>query len=74
MNTAELVEVVRSGKVDDRVLAELVRAMWDFDPYGIMNEYFGLPDEEVQANVERDILYAVENCPEELIDILEANV
>ena len=72
MSKEELIKAVNAGEIDDKTLSELVSFMWDFDPYGIMNEYFGLSDDARQTAIEQEILYVVRTEPKILIEMLEA--
>ena len=64
-------EMINTNSITDEVLDELVKVMWDYDPYGIMDEYFDMDEEERTEALKKEILYVAENEKEQLIDIIK---
>lgn len=79
MTIPEMITEVKGGVITDELINALVEFMWDYDPYGILDEYGHLDDEGVREQLAEevryrltedvnlmldDLEYAVENCGE----------
>jgi len=62
MTIPEMITAVEENNITDELIDALVAFMWDFDPYGIMNEFGGaIEDDGVRDKVVGEINYALEN-------------
>lgn len=71
LDLSRTVEMINTNSITDEVLDELVKVMWDYDPYGIMDEYFDMDEEERTEAIKKELLFEVENEKEQLIDIIK---
>ena len=70
MDKQKLIQAVRTNDITDEILTALVSIVKNFDPFAIRDEYLGLSDKEVTRRLKEDILQAVRDCPDDLINII----
>lgn len=68
---SDMLAKVRAGDVSDRLLDALADFCYDFDPYGVQDNYGRIEDEDVRNQVKGEITYLLENDKQELINQLE---
>lgn len=57
MTNQEMAEAVQNNNITEELILNLVEFYFDFDPYGIRDEYGDLPEEEMRAKVREEIEY-----------------
>lgn len=68
---SDMLEKVRKDEISDRLLDALADFCYDFDPYGVMDNYGAIDDEGVRDKVKEEITYLLDSDRQELIDQLE---
>lgn len=68
---SDMLEKVRKGEISDTLLDALADFCYDFDPYGVQDEYGNIGDEDVRNQIKEDIIYLLDNDKQELINQLE---
>lgn len=68
---SDMLEKVRKDEISDRLLDALAEFCYDFDPYGVMDNYGAIDDEGVRDKIKEEITYLLDSDRQELINQLE---
>lgn len=68
---SDMLEKVRKGDISDRLIDALVDFCYDFDPYGIQDNYGLIDDEGVRDQLRENVVYVLDNDRADLIEELE---
>jgi len=68
---SDMLEKVRKDQISDRLLDALVEFCYDYDPYGIQDNYGLLDDEGVRDQIKEEVMYVLDSEKDILIDELE---
>lgn len=71
MTLIEMKTAIQENRITDGLINALVYFIWDFDPYGFLDEWGHPDDEGVKEAVIEEMRYQVENCTKELIEALD---
>lgn len=72
MNKAEMIAAIEAGKITRELKENLIDFYYDFDPYGIIEEYGHIDDPGTRDKVLRDINYLLNNDRKIILSDLEA--
>lgn len=74
MTLNEMLTAVQTDNVSDELIDALTEFYWDFDPYGIMEEYGGhISDKGVRKAVADNVRYLLRNDKDTLLSDLRGN-
>lgn len=68
---SDMLEKVRNDQISDRLIDALVDFCYDFDPYGIQDNYGLIDDEGVRDQLRENVVYVLDNDRADLIEELE---
>lgn len=72
MNNAEMIAAIEANRITPELKENLINFYWNFDPYGIMEEYGHIDDPGTREKVLRDIQYLLDNDRKTILNDLEA--
>ena len=74
MTYAGMIKAIKAGSITENLENALIQFYWDFDPYGIMDNYGHLNDNGVKEALLSDILYMLHNDPNTIIEDIKSTM
>lgn len=74
MTYASMIKAIKAGSITENLENALIQFYWDFDPYGIMDNYGHLNDNGVKEALLSDILYMLHNDPNTIIEDIKSSM
>lgn len=74
MTYAGMIKAIKAGSITENLENALIDFYWDFDPYGIMDNYGHLNDNGVKEALLSDILYMLHNDPNTIIEDIKSTM
>ena len=71
MTLIEMRNAVENGNITEELLNGLAYFMYDFDPYGTLDEFGFIEDEGVKDTMIAEMRYQVVECKKELLETLD---
>ena len=74
MTYAGMIKAIKAGNITENLENALIEFYWEFDPYGIMDNYGHLNDNGVRSALLSDILYVLHHDPETIIEDIKSSM